>query len=423
MVLSRLFRSKLVIFCVFFLGLPVFSVFTSAVSSAAEKKPFFYVLEADILGGYSKIIGGNGTVSSSDRWLVSPNLKIKDGLYWINVYNGSYDRASQVVAQEEGGRQTQSTVSHTLSSALKFNVNPAWSLRPLVFADWVFVDETKNESFGDGLYDYRDAGTGLESSWMVSQTKDEDKQWRAGFRYLGREYPNFQSLLSQFDPNGNQETNEKDLNGYKVNVGYDSNVPRGTSWGWETISFLKDYTDKRTINSNGIRTNDNRQDFLQVLSGNVSRPLTQEFRWRLDGQFAFNLSNLDFYDTHNTLSLTDDTFVKDYFDTVSFLLRPTLIYTRPIEKDKNIVLTASYAFYAQLYTGRLAQNTAGIYQNEKENDLSHTFSARASYPLTRNISWVTTCNYTIATSNQKFESFYLYSYDSWSALTGFSFKT
>ena len=403
-------------------GIAACTVLNAAVSSAAEKKSFFYVLEADVLGGYSKIVGGKGIFSTSDRWLASPNFKINDGLYWINVYNGSYDRSSQVVAQEEGGRQTQTTQSHGLSSALKFNMNPTWSLRPLVFADWVFVNETKDESFGDGLYDYRDLGAGLESTWITSQTKNEDKQYRAGFRYLDREYPNFRSLLSQFDPNGNQETKEKDLTGYKANLSYDSSTLRDTSWGWESISFFKDYTDKRTIDSNGIRLNDNRQDFLQYLNGNISHPLTQELRWRVDGQAAFNLSNQDFYDTHNTLSLVDDTFVKDYFDYVSFLVRPTLIYTPSVEKEKNRVLTVSYTFYAQYYTGRKTQNTAGVYQNDKEEDFHHTFALRYSHPLTKNISWVTTCDYTIATSNQDFENFYLYTYERWSALTGLSFR-
>jgi hypothetical protein len=132
---------------------------------SAEKDPFIYVLEAELLGGYSEITGRDGEFSSIDRWLFSPTARLNDNLYWINVYNGDYNRSAQVVAQEEGGRQTETTQSHHIASSLKYEVNETWSLRPMFFADWNFVNETEDEDFGEGLYDYEDIGGGLESAW------------------------------------------------------------------------------------------------------------------------------------------------------------------------------------------------------------------------------------------------------------------
>ncbi len=390
---------------------------------SASKEALFYVLEAEALGGYSSITGHQGTFSSIDNWLVSPTLKLNDGLYWINIYNGSYNRSAQVVAQEEGGREANTTQQHSLSSSFKFKINESWSLRPLFFTDWIFVNQTNDEDFGDGLYDYRDIGGGIESSWTTLDTKDRKDELRLGFRYLNREYPNYQSLLSLFDPNGAIETNEKDLNGYKINLGHDSRSRNDWSWGLEGIFFYKDYTDKKTINSNGIRsTGDTREDIVEYLNAHLSHPLGKEWGFRLDGQFAANQSDLDFYDTHNTLALGDDNFLKDYFDTVSFLARPALTYTRNIKKDMDFVLSANYSFYALLYPGRKAQNVSGVYQTDDQRDFTHTFSVKASYPITDHLSWVALGSYTIADSNQKFENFYLYSYDLWSAVTGISLK-
>src|SRR6185503_18171365 len=151
-----------------------------------------------------------------------------------------------------------------------------------------------------------------------------------------------------------------------------------------------------------------REDYVSYLNADVSHPLCAGWTFRLDGQFAYNNSNLDLYDTHNTATLGDDNFIKDYFDYFSFLVKPSLRYTRKIGEGKDFVFTADYAFYLLHYPGRKSQNVSGVYQSEDEQDHQHTFSAKASYPLTKNISWVGYGSYTVADSNQEFESFYLY---------------
>lgn len=400
-----------------------FSILMSpAIAFSADKSPFFYTLEAELLGGYSEVVGNGGKFSTIDSWLVSPNWKMNDSLFWINVYNGSYNRSAQVVAQEEGGRQTQETQTHSIATSFKYLINEKWSIRPLFFADWVLINETNNESFGDGLYDYNQLGGGIESTWETFNSADREDNLRLGFRYLKREYPNYQSLLSLFNPNGSVETNEKDLDGYKFNLTYGSKSRSDWSWGLEGIFFYKDYTDKKTVNSNGIRTSDTREDFVEGLNAHVSRPINDSFVFRLDGQFQATQSNLDFYDTHNTLAFTDDDFVKDYFDNFSFVLKPSLTYFQKWDDDKRFVATVDYSFNALHYTGRKAQNTASRYQADDQQDYIHTFSGKVHVPVNSHISWVTFGSYSIAESNQDFESFYLYTYDLWTAVTGISFK-
>ncbi len=381
-----------------------------------------YLMDAELLGGYSKIPGKDGITSTSDRWSISPNYKFNDKILWINLYAGTFERIMQVVAQEEGGRLSSDTFSESFYSAFKIELNERWSIRPLFFADWVFVDETKDESLGNGLYDYRDIGGGLESTWVTLQEKDLKHEFRLGYRFFKREYPNFRSLLSLFDPNGSTEVNEKDFYGHKLSVGFESQSRDQWSWAVEAATLYKDFTDKLTINSSGIRTSDLRQDWLEVVSANASHPLNENFRVKLDTQFSFNLSNLDFYDTHNTLTLADDNFIKNYFDYILFSVGPTLIYRKEIEKNEALVLSVGYRFQVQHYPGRKAQDAAGLYQSNDQEDLNHVFQGRLSVPINKNFSWVTSYAYTLARSNQKFENFYLYSYDNWNVLSGVSFN-
>ena len=404
------------------LGLASFLATPTIALSAETDSNLFLLLEAESLAGYSEIVDQDGTFSTLNKWLVSPNLQLNDNTVWINAYNGNFNRSKQVVTQEEGGRESTTQQSHSITTAIKHNVTKTWSLRPLFFADWVFVKETNDEDFGDGLYDYRDIGGGIESAWTLVDTKEQENTLRLGFRLFDREYPNYQSLLSLFDPNGTREIDEKDFLGYKTSLSYDAISAKEWSWGLEGILVYKDFSDKQTINSNGIRTGDNREDFLNYVNAYLSRPISKEFIFRLDGQFALNLSNLDFYDTRNTLGLGDDSFISDYFDYYSFLVRPTLAYVKEVEKGKKFSLSLSYAFSILQYTGRLAQNRAGAYLSDEQEDTSHTFSSRVSVPITKQLSWITVGTYSINESNQEFETFYLYDYDIWSAVTGISFK-
>ena len=394
-------------------------------AQALDKDSFFYFLDAQSLGGYSHVSESDGNFSTLNNWSVSPNVILqKDKLYWINLYSGSYNQISRVTGQEEGGQSTESTQAHNLTTALKYNVTESWSLRPLFFTSWNFINETEDESFGNGLYDYRDIGGAIESTHLLEKGSARSSELIWGFRFYDRHYPNYSSLLSLFDPRVQvSEEHEKDFLGYKFNFGYESKQPTGWSWSLEEVLLYKDFEDKRTIDPNGIRSdNHRRQDYLNEINGSISHPLSERWVGRLDGQFGFNLSNLDFYDTHNTTTLADDTFVGDYFDYVSFLIRPSLNYEQPLANKNFVSATVSYGLTLQRYTGRKTQDSAGVYQDAEQQDFVHRFSGVLRYPLTPNISWVTQSSYTIADSNQQFETFYRYNYNSWDALTGVSIK-
>jgi len=407
------------------LFIAIFAASCLALPSSARafgKDSVLWFLEGEFLGGYSQIEGKDGLGSILSDWLVSPTLKLAERLHWINVYNGSYNRTSQVITQEEGGREADETQSHAVTTAFKYRLTDTWSLRPHFFTDWVFVKETQDESFGDGLYDYHNIGGGLESSWITSSSKEKEDEARLGFQFFKREYPNYQSLPFLFDPNGAAEVNEKDFYGSKANLSFDSRARNGWTWGLETISLYKDFTDKQTIDPNGIRTGDDRQDFAQYVNGTLSHALSSEFSFHLDGQFIVNFSNLDFYDTHNTLSPADDDFISDYYEYFSYTVKPSIVYRKALAEGKNLYASLGYNLNILYYPGRKVQDAAGRYQSANEEDFNHTFALRTSYPITNQISWVAVLNYTIANSNQDFEDYYLYTYNRWVAVTGLSFK-
>jgi len=66
--------------------------------------------------------------------------------------------------------------------------------------------------------------------------------------------------------------------------------------------------------------------------------------------------------------------------------------------------------------------TSGVYTEEIQEDQSHTIKGQVSVPLTDNVNFIALANYTMADSNQDFETFYRYTYDAFYAAAGFRFR-
>lgn len=393
-------------------------------AASASENPYVFLAEAESLFGYSKIAGDEeGDFSTTNKWLASLGYRTDPETLLVGAYNGSYDRTNVFIAQEEGARQSNKLMTNNFSLALKKNVTESFAFRPSLFYNIVWIEETADEELGDGLYDYEDLGGGFENTHRWGEGDDE-RALKYGFDFFSREYPNYTSLLSTFDPNGSLEENEKDFLGYKATAGWEAPV-WGAMRGAIGYTFLfKDYTDKLTINSNGIRQGDKREDVYQEVTASLFHRIAECFAIGVTSSFDWNLSNLDLYDTRNTASLADDRFFEDYYDYWSVDVTPSVhFYHRMDEEGKRVArLTFAYTFEGLFYPDRTALDPAGNLTSEDQRDYGHVATARLAVPLTKQVSWITAAHYKSQDSNQKFENVYRYNYELWSARTGIAFE-
>jgi len=395
-----------------------------AAEQNASQSPYVFLFDAESLAGYSEVGGSSdGDFSTSHKWLTSLGYKSDPSLLWIAAYNGSYDRTNLFITQEEGAHRSTKLMTNNFSLAAKKDLSDRFTFRPVFFYNVIWVEETADESLGKGLYDYEDIGGGFENTHTFGENKDA-RIWTYGAQIFGRTYPNFSSLLSLFDPNGSLEANEKDFVGYKGTTGYQTQILGDVQASVDYTFLFKDYTDKRTINNNGIRESGNREDVYQEVRGTLFKRLQEWIGVGFTATFDWNSSNLDFYDTRNTAGLGDDRFFSDYYDYTSFEASPTVILYHKMDNEGKQVaqLALTYSYETLYYSERNALDRTGGLRAEEQEDRSHLFSARLSIPLSHQISWVSVGSYKEQDSNQKFEQFYSYIYDVWSAVSGISYK-
>ena len=287
---------------------------TTAAEAPGASDPFIFLLDAEALFGYSDIAGpAEGDFSTSEKWLASAAYKVNEKDRLIGLYNGSFRKDNIFIRQDEGSQNSNQLLSHNLSAAFKKHFGESMVFKPVFFYDTVFVKETADEDLGDGLYDYEDLGGGFENMHLFKGEDGKMRRLTYGFNVFQREYPNYRTLeaLSSRQP---LEDKEKDFFGYKADASW------RTPWWFDTsarisgTALFKDYTDKLTVDANGIREDEERQDFYFEIGGSLFKELTEQVGIGFGSGFKNNSSNLNFYDTRNTLTLTDDRYFDGYYD-------------------------------------------------------------------------------------------------------------
>jgi hypothetical protein len=412
-----------VIAAVLTVGLTRFAL--PATANENTESPYIFILDGEALFGYSDTVGpAPGDFSTSEKWLTSLAVKLNDRDQLIGAYNGNFQQSQIFIRQDEGNQSSNQILAHNLSAAVKKYIGDNLIFKPMFFYDTIFVKETADESLGDGLYDYTDLGGGFENTHLLITKDEKALEISYGLNVFWREYPNYQSLeaLSSREP---LEDKEKDFVGYKADLGL------STEWWFETTARLdgtalfKDFSDKLTVDANGIRKSDNRQDFYLEIDGTLIKPISEALSIGFTSGWKANYSNLDFYDTRNSLALTDDRFFENYYDYNAYDLSPTVTVKGPkfAAEAKPSTLQASYTFEKTFYSGRVAQSDAGLLLGDDQTDKSSKVAVQLTVPFAVQWSWMLSGSYEKQSSNQKFEQTFLYNYEVWSVLSGISFQS
>jgi hypothetical protein len=384
-------------------------------------KKIIPIINLDLLGTYSKIQGHNDTGGAIVDVLVSPAIKINDDHYVIPLYNFNYTREQQIISEEEGGYSVQQTMNHNVYLTNKLKLNDNLTSKISGFGTWAYYKETKDEDWSDGLYDYTDVGGILDFEYELGDLQDPVfNELGLELEYYRRQYPNFQSLISLATPTAPEE-DEKDYDGYKLIFGYLRENPQGLSLEATYQPLWKRYTDKLVVGSDGVLIDgDKRKDNQHTFDLNFRYPATKRFTLYLDNELILNRSNQNFYDSKDTIVLSDDEFIDDYYEYTSYMIRPKVSYDIAVKEDKDLTVHLAYAFLDKEYSDRKAQSSSGAYTTEDEEDKFHTFSFGLSYPLTDKVKAIALFDYTIAKSNMEYEKYYRYNYDLMSIACGIS---
>ncbi|MBN3039361.1 MAG: hypothetical protein JW869_08110 [Candidatus Omnitrophica bacterium] len=388
----------------------------------AQEKKVMLVGNITALGSYSKICGGSDLSGLYATGNLAPIVKLNSSDYLIPLYNVLYRQQRQIINEEEGGRVYTKILNHNVSVMHKHLYSEKLTQRLTGFFTLNYNKETSDESFGDGLYDYRDYGGFADYQYKIIKTETDTGTILFGGKYYFRKYPNFTSLIAlalQTAP----EEDEKDQHVWGPTTRYTHKFADKLILSISYDYLHKEFTDKHTIDENGILDDGKREDDVHYIKLEGNYKINERLTFNLEGDIELNNSNQNYYDSMNTpLFLPDDIFVPHYYDYDFYQVKPGITYLFPLSEEKDITLKVAYAYGFRDYPNRSIRNNVGLYQEETQEDEIHSGYVSVSVPITKKLSFLFMGDYTHTESNMDFEQFYRYNYNIYHLLSGLSYK-
>ncbi|HRY29672.1 MAG TPA: hypothetical protein P5079_06495, partial [Elusimicrobiota bacterium] len=279
-----------------------------------------------------------------------------------------------------------------------------------------FLRETKDENWGDGLFDYRKYTGGVETEYSYSRQIGG----RFAYDFYTLDFPNYRSLESSQD-----STLARELAGQDV---LNSNNHLFTLSGWAPLPSAvrmeltayynrRDYGEQPVVDASGSLTGTDRSDTNLTAAVDFARPWALGDSVRLVSGlqvgYAATDSNQNRYDARKTV------FLRDYYDYTQMSVGPQI--TAGLA-NLPWMLTASGNYSVRNYSDRPIQDANGDYLSADTEVTNITTSLGMTYALNRNFKARAVATLGWSDSNQKYEKVFVYNYKIANYLFGFSYE-
>jgi hypothetical protein len=390
----------------------VLALCAAAPAGAADWVPVF---DVSLLFGQVFQDGKASSWQGNAALQFTPAVKFTDELGLIPTYYGAYRGTKSAVDLGSGGQLFQDSQSHALSVKGVWR-REQWKVKPSLGYRWELLRETDDESWGDGLFDYRKPSAGLE----VERSFGERVRAGAAFDYYEIQFPNYRSLESQASSGLGRELSEaRTLDSRSYSWTLTGHFPLPFEGGGAKLTgnlTRRGYPEQHLVQASGSLEPDTRTDEFRSVSAVLSygRALAPKVGGYLSLEFTQlrDASNQNHYDAEQTR------FSGQYYSYDERSLYPKLSL---ILGERKVELTVGYLQVWRDYLGRAAQDAAGTYLNESTSLDQGSFTFDLSLPLTHGFRALARTVITDSSSNMRYEKTYRYNYTLSSHLVGFSY--
>ncbi|MBW2194881.1 MAG: hypothetical protein JRF37_04720 [Deltaproteobacteria bacterium] len=381
--------------------------------SESLKDKWLFIADFDAFFTISDPKNGDTVEGGNVNGLFAPVYMFNDSTFFIMMYDGHYYKKLEFYSDDIGGREREQFQSHTIQPMVRFDFGEKsrYSITPSVFHTATYNRDNDTSGWSDGLYNYRDYGAGIDFDMRAAFGDDGTLSF--GMQYYSREYPNYASLLSitGLDLNGQQnvEKNEKDYHGIITKAGYSWIKPFGLSWEAEYSMLYKSLDDKKIVDSNGVLTSDEQEDYLHSLDVNLSYMFDVDggLKLGLDLNGTINDSNQNYWNEQIVGLFSSQKYTNDYYDYFSYRIRPSISYTFALYP---LTPSISYSYYKIRYDERRAEHANGDYKKDRQYEYEQNLALGLKYELTDNWSILGEWEQVMRRSNNDDESTYEYEY-------------
>lgn len=393
------------------------------------------VRAADVIGVYGVTLMGGQYFFAGDKSKLNANVllnaapvvKFGPGKLFLPLYTGSY-RGTKGVSDAVGSNTLFAQgMTHRFSFAyLRAVAGTNWRLKPSLSYKFEFLKETRDETWGKGLFDTQTVGLGFEAENVYK----EPFSYRLGYDFFYTRFPNFQSLESKSGVGADGLALGRETAGVRtldtLNQQLSFTLTRPVPYDKPVLSLSLGYRllwqkfhDQPLVNLAGQFVNENRQDFSNSLTASVMHP-REVFGGKARLSTAFNTGFSYTGSNQNTYDAGQTKYIPDSYSNWSFSAGPSSALSWG---DKENLTTASVGFNwsRQNYAGRLVQDGNGLYQNDTQVQDRYNLSLGYGVPIATNFRMLAQANFQWVDSNMKFQKTYRYTYNTANYLLGFSY--
>ena len=377
------------------------------------------VADISLLGGKYYLDSDAASFQGRVDAFFSPAIKLNENNDLVPVYSGNYSGTQDVQELAGGGVLTRKRQTHTLS--LKYIYTKEFDkYKTRVSYSKASIQETKDEKWGDGLFDYNTLSFGFEQ-----EQERPYGTYNESYDFYRVTYPNYSTLLSQSQSVFNDTTTFNELSTNAGENPMDNTSHRlGFTFAWfpEPLNMKAGYdftyrlygdqaVAAKPVTGQSPFKKDTRADMMQNFSLKASRALKPLYL-SVGARFGWLNSNQGSYDS------TRSKYMEDYYSYTDFSLSPaiTLALKNGVQFNFGVDWRRVY------YLGRLKQDATGNYGGSEITQNYWLTSVSARYPVFSRFFARAAYNYQVATSNMRYEDSYRYNYRANTYLMGLEWE-
>ncbi|MDO8805426.1 MAG: hypothetical protein Q7R35_13470 [Elusimicrobiota bacterium] len=377
------------------------------------------VADISLLGGKYYLDSDAASFQGRLDAFFSPAIKLSENNDLIPVYSGNYSGTQDVQELAGGGVLTRKRQTHTFS--LKYIYTREFDkYKTRISYSKASIQETKDEKWGDGLFDYNTLSFGFEQ-----EQERPHGTFTESYDFYQVAYPNYSTLLSQSQSVFNDTTTFNELSTNAGENPMDNTSHRlGFVYAWfpEPLNMKAGYdftyrlygdqaVAARPVTGQSPFKKDTRADMMQNFSLKANRSLKPLYL-SAGARFGWLNSNQGSYDS------TRSKYMEDYYSYIDFSLSPAMT----LALKNGVQFSFGLDWRRVYYLGRLKQDAAGNYGGSEITQNFWLTSISARYPVFNRFFARAAYNYQIATSNMRYEDSYRYNYRANTYLMGLEWE-
>ena len=372
------------------------------------------VASLSLLGGQYFLGGTAANFGGRADAYVSPVVRIDEQQSLVPVYSGNYSGTQDIQELAGGSVLTRQRQSHTLSLAYAYQ-RDFDSIKPRLSYSKSLDKETTDETWGHGLFD--------TETWTAGVTGQHERWWGTlseSYDYYTAHYPNYSSLLSQssgvLDPQTFTELSQNsgarvlDNENHRLGLGF-LYYADPVAWHADYDATYRRFPDQAVVDASGGFQSKRRTDWVQNLAIKAVRDLKPA-----QVGLGLRLGALD--SDQNSYDASRTQYIGGYYSYYEWALTPSVA----VALKNGGTLYFETGVTQRYYTGRLAQDSNGVYSGSRTNQTTWLTTLSVRYPVMKHLFFRMLASYQASNSNMRYEADYLYNYQANTYALGFEWE-